>query len=104
MKESNKDIAVSFLEMASSGEVDKAYSKFIGDNFKHHNAYYEGSADSLRNGMKENAIQNPNKVWILNCIFLHPVPKRVCRPFIIRVVMLEVVPNKLRISLIHLPA
>ncbi len=63
MKESNKDIAVSFLEMASSGEVDKAYSKFIGDNFKHHNAYYEGSADSLRNGMKENAIQNPNKVF-----------------------------------------
>src|SRR5258706_571577 len=66
MKESNKDIAVSFLEMASSGEVDKAYSKFIGDNFKHHNAYYEGSADSLRNGMKENAIQNPNKVfWVM---------------------------------------
>jgi predicted SnoaL-like aldol condensation-catalyzing enzyme len=58
----NKSAAVSFLEMASSGQVDQAYSKFVGGNFKHHNAYYEGSADSLRTGMKENAIQNPDKV------------------------------------------
>ena len=57
----NKNSAVSFLEMASSGKVDEAYSKFIGTGFKHHNPYFEGSAESLKAGMQENARQNPKK-------------------------------------------
>ncbi len=61
MSDSNKNAAVSFLEMVSTGKVDEAYSKFIGDGFKHHNPYFEGSAKALREGMKENAIQNPKK-------------------------------------------
>lgn len=61
MLNKNKDIAVSFLEMASTGKVDEAYSKFVGDGFKHHNPYFEGSAEALRAAMKENAIQNPGK-------------------------------------------
>jgi len=61
MSDNNKNAAVSFLEMASTGKVDEAYSKFVGDGFKHHNPYFEGSADSLHAGMKENAIQNPKK-------------------------------------------
>ena len=63
MSNSNKNSATSFLNLAATGMVDDAYSKFVGDGFKHHNAFYEGSADSLRAGMKENAIQNPAKVF-----------------------------------------
>ncbi|MBI3153303.1 MAG: nuclear transport factor 2 family protein [Chloroflexi bacterium] len=62
MTDSNKNAAVSFLELASSGKVDEAYSKFIGEGFRHHNPFFEGSAKSLQAGMKENAKQNPNKV------------------------------------------
>ena len=61
MLNKNKDAAVSFLEMASTGKVDEAYSKFVGTGFKHHNPYFEGSAESLHAAMKENAIQNPRK-------------------------------------------
>ena len=61
MTDSNKDIAVAFLEMASSGDVREAYSKFVGPGFKHHNPFFEGSAASLAAGMEENARQNPSK-------------------------------------------
>ena len=59
MSNKNSDAAVSFLEMASTGKVDEAYSEFVGDGFKHHNPYFEGSAEALHTAMKENAIQNP---------------------------------------------
>lgn len=60
--DSNKDIAVSFLKLASSAGVREAYEKFVGAGFRHHNAYFEGSAESLMAGMEENARQNPSKV------------------------------------------
>ena len=63
MSDSNKDAATSFLNLASSGKVDEAYSKFVGNRFRHHNAFFEGSMEALRAGMKENAIQNPAKVF-----------------------------------------
>jgi len=47
--------------MASSGKVREAYSKFVGEGFKHHNPYFEGSAEALEAGMQENADQNPHK-------------------------------------------
>ena len=59
----NKEAAISFLKLAASGKVDEAYSKFVGQGFKHHNAFFEGSTESLQAGMKENAIQNPNKLF-----------------------------------------
>lgn len=63
MTESCKDIAVAFLEMVSSGEVQEAYSKFVGSGFKHHNPFYEGSATALSAGMKANARQNPDMIF-----------------------------------------
>lgn len=63
MTNDNKDAAISFLKLASSGKVREAYSKFVGDGFKHHNAFFEGSAESLMAGMEENARQNPDKVF-----------------------------------------
>ena len=62
MTNSNGDAAVSFLELASSGKVREAYSEFVGSGFRHHNPFFEGSAESLLSGMEENALQNPNKV------------------------------------------
>ena len=63
MTNHNKEAATSFLKLASGGEVDEAYTKFVADGFRHHNAFFEGSAESLQAGMKENAIRNPNKVF-----------------------------------------
>lgn len=60
--QSNKDAAVSFLELAAGGKVREAYSKFAGPGFKHHNPFFEGSAESLQAGMEGNARQNPDKV------------------------------------------
>jgi predicted SnoaL-like aldol condensation-catalyzing enzyme len=61
MANRNKDAAVSFLKMASSGDVREAYSKFVGPEFKHHNPYFEGSAETLMAAMEQNARENPNK-------------------------------------------
>ncbi len=60
--DSNKDTAISFLKLAASGKVHEAYSKFVGAGFRHHNPFFEGSAEALMAGMEENARQNPNKV------------------------------------------
>ena len=62
MAESNKNTAVSFLKLASSGKVQEAYTKFVGEEFRHHNPFFEGSAASLQAGMEANALQNPDKV------------------------------------------
>ena len=61
MTDSNKDIAVLFLQLAASGKVREAYSKFVGPGFRHHNPFFEGSAEALMAGMEENARQNPSK-------------------------------------------
>jgi predicted SnoaL-like aldol condensation-catalyzing enzyme len=63
MANRNKDAAVSFLKMASSGDVREAYSKFVGPNFRHHNPYFEGSAETLMAAMAENARDNPTKTF-----------------------------------------
>jgi predicted SnoaL-like aldol condensation-catalyzing enzyme len=62
MADSNKDTAISFLKLAASGQVREAYAQFVGTGFRHHNPFFEGSAEALMAGMEENARQNPNKV------------------------------------------
>lgn len=61
MTETNKDIAVHFLNMAAGGQVREAYSKFVDPEFRHHNPFFEDSARSLMEAMEENARQNPDK-------------------------------------------
>lgn len=61
--EENKNDAIAFLQMASSGNVRDAYSQYVSKNFKHHNPFFEGSADALAAGMEANARQNPNKIF-----------------------------------------
>jgi len=62
MTTNNKNRAVSFLTMASSGNVDKAFAEYIGADFKHHNPFFAGTAEALQAAMKANAKQNPDKV------------------------------------------
>ena len=57
--QTDKDIAVSFLEKASSGKLDEAYS-LVGPNFRHHNAYFPGDTESLKAGMADAHKQFPN--------------------------------------------
>src|SRR6266542_275632 len=65
MSDTNKNSAVSFLSLASSGKVQEAYSKYVGEGFKHHNPFFEETTEALRAGMEENARQNPNKIFTI---------------------------------------
>ena len=65
MTNQNKESAISFLKLASSGKVREAYAKFVGEGFRHHNPYFEGSAEALEAGMQENADQNPEKTLVV---------------------------------------
>lgn len=62
MKDTLKEKAVSFLQLAASREVREAYDRFTGPDFRHHNPFFRGDADSLMLAMEENAIKNPQKV------------------------------------------
>ena len=54
-----KDIAILFLRLAATGRVSEAYDKYISPDFRHHNAYFPGDRESLRNAMEEAARANP---------------------------------------------
>jgi predicted SnoaL-like aldol condensation-catalyzing enzyme len=62
MNDTNKNAAVSFLELASHGNVSDVYAEYVGESFKHHNPFFEGTAEALQAGMKANAQRNPLKV------------------------------------------
>jgi predicted SnoaL-like aldol condensation-catalyzing enzyme len=59
--DTNKNSAVTFLQLAASGRTREAYDQYVGPAFRHHNPYFKGDAHSLMTGMQENARQNPNK-------------------------------------------
>lgn len=57
----NKEKAISFLQMAGTGNVQEAYDRFIADNFIHHNQYFKGDRNSLLVAMQEAHKASPNK-------------------------------------------
>jgi len=63
MKENKKDIAVSFLQLASSGKAREAYRKYVHPQFRHHNPYFESDRESLMVGMEESMVEFPDKVF-----------------------------------------
>lgn len=63
MRESRKDLAVSFLQLASSGQARQAYRKYVHPQFRHHNPYFKGDRESLLAGMEESGAKFPNKVF-----------------------------------------
>jgi predicted SnoaL-like aldol condensation-catalyzing enzyme len=58
---SKKELAISFLKMAGSGDVRAAYEKFIAPEFIHHNIYFKGDRQSLMLAMEEAHKASPNK-------------------------------------------
>jgi predicted SnoaL-like aldol condensation-catalyzing enzyme len=58
-----KEIATSFLRLASSGKVRKACDNYIHSRFIHHNAYFKGDRDSFITAMEINAQKFPNKTY-----------------------------------------
>lgn len=61
--QSNKEIAVAFQKLVTSGKVQEAYDKYVSPSFRHHNPYFPGDAASLKAGMEENARQFPDKLF-----------------------------------------
>lgn len=57
-----KEMALSFLRLVASGNVGEAFQSFVSSDFRHHNPYFKGDADSLMHAMEENAAKNPHKV------------------------------------------
>ncbi|MFC5602820.1 ester cyclase [Sporosarcina koreensis] len=56
-----KDHAVNFLQLIVAGEIDEAYAKYTSPELRHHNPYFPGDGESLKNAMKENDGKSPNK-------------------------------------------
>jgi predicted SnoaL-like aldol condensation-catalyzing enzyme len=59
--DSNKQAATQFLELVIAGKIDEAYEQFVAMDGKHHNAYYSAGFAALKQGMKNNEAQFPNK-------------------------------------------
>ena len=95
MIDKNKETAVSFLQLASIGKVNEAYSKYIGDGFRHHNPFFEGSAEALRVAMEENARQNPDKALEIKHVIAEG-------EFVIVHALVRHKPEDLGVALVHI--
>ncbi|MEK6478440.1 nuclear transport factor 2 family protein [Catalinimonas sp. 4WD22] len=58
-----KEIAQDFLQLAAQGASREAFSKYAGQHFIHHNAYFKGDGETLMLAMEEDARENPDKVF-----------------------------------------
>jgi predicted SnoaL-like aldol condensation-catalyzing enzyme len=58
-----KDIATSFLELASSGKVREAFDQYVHLNFTHHLVFFKGDRESFLKAMEENAREFPDKTY-----------------------------------------
>jgi predicted SnoaL-like aldol condensation-catalyzing enzyme len=63
---SNKDAAIDFMHLVSSGHVKQAFSSYVGHEFKHHNPFFAAGALSLMNAMDANAKEYPEKEFTLH--------------------------------------
>ena len=54
-------IATDFLQWVCDNRVDEAYAQLVAPDFRHHNPWFPGDADSLRVGMAQNMAQFPGK-------------------------------------------
>lgn len=59
--ENNRSNAIDFLQLIVAGEIDKAYEKYVSEDFIHHNPYFAGDRESLKQAMKQNDNASPNK-------------------------------------------
>jgi len=66
---SRREAAVSFLSLASAGQVEDAYRRFIAPEFIHHNPYFRGDRESLKSAMAEAHRTSPNKQFDVKRVF-----------------------------------
>lgn len=57
----NKEAALSFLNLIIEGKIREAYDKYVSPNFRHHNPYFNGDRESLLVAMEESHQQFPYK-------------------------------------------
>lgn len=57
----DRDIATTFLQMCSRGQVRDAYDRYVAPGFVHHNAWFPGDRQSLLEAMERSAAAEPNK-------------------------------------------
>lgn len=57
----NKEIAIAFLKSAGLGKVQEAFDNFIASDFIHHNQYFKGDREALKDAMKEAHEVSPNR-------------------------------------------
>ncbi len=65
----NKDIAIKFLETCALKSPKTAFAEYTNANFKHHNQYFKGDADSLMNAMIEADTAQPNRKFDIKQVF-----------------------------------
>ena len=61
----NKQSAVDFLTMVTSGDIDAAYEKYVDMQGKHHNVFTPAGMSQLRQGMKDAHIKFPQKEFVV---------------------------------------
>ena len=59
----NKTIAQEFLQLTAIGDSRKAFALYVGKEFKHHNVYFKGDAETLMVAMEESAKANPDRIF-----------------------------------------
>lgn len=55
------EIALAFQRLIAVGQIREAFERYVAADFRHHNAYYRGDRESLRQGMEENYGRFPEK-------------------------------------------
>lgn len=58
-----KESAQHFLKLAAEGNSREAFKLYAGKDFKHHNVYFKGDADTLMKAIEEDAKINPDKIF-----------------------------------------
>jgi predicted SnoaL-like aldol condensation-catalyzing enzyme len=57
----NKERAIQFLVLASSGKVEEAYERYASSSGKHHSPHFAAGFAALKAAMQENHRQFPDK-------------------------------------------
>ena len=58
-----KESAQHFLNLAAEGKSREAFKLYVGKDFKHHNVYFKGDANTLMIAIEEDAKMNPDKIF-----------------------------------------
>ncbi len=61
----NAQIATNFLAMVIDKKIDQAYEKYVDMSGKHHNIYNFTGFEALKEAMKVNEVQMPNKEFTI---------------------------------------